>query len=110
MAVPSQISTFAPHTLAGLVGVDVRGLAHSPRLPIALAAQLLDQGIELVLYDTYGAGADLHEAQPAGFDEVFIKRRLADAEALQHLAFSQDSLADHTGLIPFAPRFRSYSG
>ena len=39
----------APHTLAGPVGVDVRALAHSPRLPIALAAQLLDQGIELVL-------------------------------------------------------------
>jgi hypothetical protein len=46
----------------GLAGVDARALAHSPRLPIALAAQLLDQGIELVLYDTYGAGADLHEA------------------------------------------------
>ena len=48
--------------ILGRQWVDVRALAHCPRLPIALAAQLLDQGIELVLYDTYGAGADLHEA------------------------------------------------
>ena len=32
---------------------------------IALATQLLDQGVELVLDDD-GAGTDLHEAQPAG--------------------------------------------
>ena len=55
--------------------------------PIALAAELLDQDIELVLDDTDGAGADLHEAQPAGF-EAFVKGGLADAEALQHLTFS----------------------
>ena len=78
--------------------------ASGRRPPIALAAQLLDQDIELVLDDTDGAGADLHEAQPAGFDEAFVKGGLADAEALQHLTFSQDSLAGHNGPTPLAPR------
>ena len=45
-------------------------LQRKKNAPIALAAQLLDQDIELVLDDTDGAGADLHEAEPAGFDEA----------------------------------------
>ena len=44
-----------------------------------------------------------NEAQPAGFDEAFVKGGLADAEALQHLTFSQHSLAGHNRLIPLAP-------
>ena len=69
------------------IGLTPEGLLNAP---IALAAQLLDQDIEFVLDDTDGAGADLHEAQPAGFDEAFVKGGLADAEALQHLTFSQE--------------------
>ena len=45
-----------------------------------------------------------NEAQPAGFDEAFVKGGLADAEALQHLTFSQDSLAGHNRPTPLAPR------
>ena len=47
----------------------VPALTRSARPSIALTAQLLDQGIELVLNDPDGAGADLHEAQPAGHAE-----------------------------------------
>ena len=45
-----------------------------------------------------------NEAQPAGFDEAFVEGGLADAEALQHLTFSQDSLAGHNRPTPLAPR------
>jgi hypothetical protein len=67
----------------------------SARPSIALAAELFDQGIELVLDNTDGPGADLHKAQPASFDEAFVKRSFADTEALQDLAFSQNSLGEH---------------
>jgi hypothetical protein len=47
-----------PRALAGVVGVGRAVFARSGRPSIALAAQLLDQGIEFVLDDTDGAGAD----------------------------------------------------
>jgi hypothetical protein len=72
-----------------------RPFARSGRPSIALAAQLLDQGIEFVLDDTDGAGADPDLTQPAGLDKAFVKGGLADAETLEHLAFSQDPLANH---------------
>ena len=83
-------------------------LQRKKNAPIALAAQLLDQDIELVLDDTDGAGADLHEAEPAGFDEAFVKGGLADAEALQHLTFSQDLLAGHNVLFRLHRDVRGY--
>jgi hypothetical protein len=81
------------------VGVAVLALASGARLSIALAAQRLDQGVELVFNHTYGACAYLHEAEPSGFYEIFVKCGLADAEPLQHLALSQDSLAEHMGSL-----------
>ena len=56
---------------------------------------------ELVLDDD-GAGTDLHEAQPAGFDEAIVKAVLRDAEALQHLFFRTNSLCGHNGPTPLA--------
>jgi hypothetical protein len=77
-------------------------------LLMALTAELFDQSIDLVLDGPDGADADLYEAQPAGFDEVFVKGGIADAEALQHLAFSQDSLAAHGGLLRLHRDVRGY--
>ena len=75
------------------VGVSVLALASGARLSIALAAQRLNQGVELVFNHTYGAGAYLHEAEPSGFYEIFMEGGLADAEPRQYLALSQNSLA-----------------
>jgi hypothetical protein len=54
------LDSLPPRALAGVVGVGRAVFARSGRPSIALAAQLLDQGIEFVLDDTDGAGADPH--------------------------------------------------
>src|SRR3954463_13528431 len=55
-----ELDSPPPRALAGVVGVGRAVFARSGRPSIALAAQLLDQGIEFVLDDTDGAGADPH--------------------------------------------------
>ena len=109
LATTRTLFRFALIVRSRFVGVGVLALASGARLSIALAAQRLDQGVELVFNHTYSAGAYLHEAEPSGFYEIFVECGLADAEALQHLALSQDSLADHMGSLRSHGDVRDFS-